>query len=153
MIIYAAAITISACLLFLVQPLIAKIILPWFGGTSAVWSAALVFFQVCLLGGYGYAHWLTTHVPPRLQRIVHGVLLIAACALMPILPSESWRPTAASDPTLRILLLLSATVGLPSVLLSATSPLLQAWYMRRKAARRPVLAVCAVELRFDAGAC
>ena len=136
MVIYAATVILSACLLFLVQPLIAKIIFPWFGGTSAVWTAALVFFQVCLLCGYGYAHWLATHVRPRRQWLIHGALLVAACALMPILPSDAWRPDAG-DPTTQILLLLTATVGLPAVLLGSTSPLLQVWYMRRRSSEVP----------------
>jgi len=129
---YAATVVVGACLLFLVQPLIAKIIFPWFGGSSAVWTAALVFFQVCLLCGYAYAHWLATHVQPRRQWVVHCVLLVAGCALMPILPSNAWRPTGTGDPTTEILMLLAATVGLPSLLLSATSPLLQVWFMRRE---------------------
>ena len=137
MAIYAATVIVSACLLFLVQPLIAKIIFPWFGGTSAVWSAALVFFQVCLLCGYAYAHWLTTRVQPRWQWIVHGTLLLIGCALMPILPSDAWRPSVAGNPTAQILLLLTATVGLPSLLLSSTSPLLQVWYMRRTGSEVP----------------
>lgn len=128
---YAATVVASACLLFLVQPLIAKIIFPWFGGASAIWSVALVFFQVCLLCGYAYAHWLATRIQPRRQWIFHAALLIAGCALMPILPSEAWRPVDGDEPTIRILLLLTATVGLPSMLLSSTSPLLQVWYMRR----------------------
>jgi hypothetical protein len=134
---YAASVTLSASLLFLVQPLIAKIILPWFGGTSAVWTAVLVFFQLCVLGGYAYAHALTTFLRERAQRIVHCSLLIASCALMPILPAETWRPADATDPTGRILLLLAATVGLPAFLLSATSPLLQVWYLRRGARETP----------------
>ena len=107
---FAVTVILGACLLFLVQPLIAKIILPWFGGTSSVWSAALVFFQVCVLAGYSYAHLLTTFAHPRRQRVIHGALLIAACALMPILPSDALRPTADADPTLHILWLLTATV-------------------------------------------
>lgn len=137
MIVYAVAVIVGACLLFLVQPLIAKIILPWFGGTSAVWSAALVFFQMCVLVGYGYAHVLTTYVRPRWQGVVHGALLIASCALMPIMPSPAWRPEEGGDPTVQILLLLAANVGLPSVLLSSTSPLLQVWYMRRTGSEVP----------------
>jgi hypothetical protein len=133
MILYAATVTLGACLLFLVQPLIAKIILPWFGGASAVWTAALVFFQLCVLSGYAYAHLLTTHLSPRAQRILHCLFLAACCALLPILPSDTWRPTSAGDPTLRILLLLTATVGLPALLLSCTSPLLQVWAARRDA--------------------
>jgi hypothetical protein len=131
MVIYAVTVIVGACLLFLVQPLIAKIILPWFGGTSAVWSAALVFFQVCVLGGYCYAHWLTTNVQPRMQGVIHAALLLISCALMPILPSEAWRPTDAGDPTVQILMLLGANIGLPSLLLCSTSPLLHVWYMRR----------------------
>src|SRR5688500_17467784 len=134
---YAATVLIGACLLFLVQPLIAKIILPWFGGTSSVWSAALVFFQVCVLAGYSYAHWLTTRIQARTQPLIHGVLLLAACALMPILPSDALRPTAEGDPTLQILWLLTVTVGLPALMLSTTSPLLQVWYMRRMGSEPP----------------
>src|SRR5687768_6915055 len=131
MAIYAVTVLLSACLLFLVQPLIAKIILPWFGGTSSVWSAALVFFQVSLLAGYGYAHLLTTYSRARTQVVIHSSLLLLACLMMPILPDEAWRTTTGRDPTLAILMLLTTTVGLPSFLLSATSPLLQVWYLRR----------------------
>ena len=129
--IYAATILVSAFLLFQVQPLIAKIILPWFGGSAAVWAAVLLFFQVVLLAGYAYAHLLIRRFAPRVQMIVHAALLAGSCALLPILPSVSWKPTGAADPTVRILLLLGATVGLPYFLLSSTSPLLQAWYVRR----------------------
>ncbi|MFC4307673.1 spermidine synthase [Steroidobacter flavus] len=134
---YAVTVIVGACLLFLVQPLIAKIILPWFGGTSAVWSAALVFFQACVLGGYSYAHWLTTHVSPQRQSLIHGALLIVSCLMMPILPAESFRPEGGGEPALQILLLLTVTVGLPSLMLSATSPLLQVWYMRRTGSEPP----------------
>src|SRR3954470_3671431 len=126
MTLYAVTIFLSAFLLFQVQPLIAKIILPWFGGSAAVWAAALLFFQLVLLAGYGYSHALIRYARPRTQMIVHGVLLVASCALLPILPSPHWKPTEAGDPTLRILLLLGATIGLPYFLLSSTSPLLQA---------------------------
>jgi spermidine synthase len=134
---YAITVIVGACLLFLVQPLIAKMILPWFGGTSAVWSAALVFFQACVLGGYSYAHWLTTYISPRRQSLIHMALLIVSCALMPILPSEALRPDGTGDPALQILLLLTATVGLPALMLSSTSPLLQVWYMRRTGSEPP----------------
>lgn len=135
--IYAATVIVSACLLFLVQPLITKIIFPWFGGTSAIWIAALVFFQVCLLCGYAYAHGLVARLSARRQSIVHSVLLVLGCALMPILPADAWRPTGG-DPTARIFLLLAATVGLPSILLSSTSPLLQAWYVRERGTGIPL---------------
>ena len=134
---YAVTVIVGACLLFLVQPLIAKIILPWFGGTSAVWSAALVFFQACVLGGYSYAHWLTTRISPQRQNLIHAVLLIASCLTMPILPSEALRPIGTGDPALQILLLLTLTVGLPALMLSSTSPLLQVWYMRRTGSEPP----------------
>jgi len=131
MILYALTIFLSAFLLFQVQPLIAKIILPWFGGSAAVWAAALLFFQLSLLAGYAYAHALIKLVKPRTQLVIHGALLLVSCALLPILPDASWKPTAVGDPTLRILELLGATIGLPYFLLSSTSPLLQAWYVRR----------------------
>ncbi len=137
MTLYAVTIFLSAFLLFQVQPLIAKIILPWFGGSAAVWSAALMFFQISLLAGYAYAHWLTGKTKAARQWQVHGGLLVVSLALLPILPSPHWKPTAVGDPTLRILLLLAATIGLPYFLLSSTSPLLQAWYVRRTGAQVP----------------
>lgn len=132
MFIYAATIFLSAFLLFQVQPLIAKFILPWFGGSAAVWSAALLFFQLLLLAGYFYAHCLVRYLSAKRQMIVHLTLLIASLATLPIIPSAYWKPGGGGDPTLRILLLLSATIGLPYMLLSATSPLLQAWYVRKR---------------------
>jgi hypothetical protein len=137
MTLYAATIFLSAFLLFQVQPLIAKIILPWFGGSAAVWSAAMLFFQLCLLAGYSYAHLLTKRFSAKGQMRVHAALLVISCALLPILPSPGWKPDSASDPTLRILLLLAATIGLPYFLLSSTSPLLQAWYVRRTGSAVP----------------
>jgi hypothetical protein len=137
MALYAVTIFLSAFLLFQVQPLIAKMILPWFGGSAAVWSASMLFFQLLLLGGYAYAHWSIRFLKARGQMMLHIALLLASCALLPILPSPSWRPTEAGDPTLRILMLLAATIGLPYFLLSATSPLLQAWYVRRSGSTVP----------------
>src|SRR5262245_5617140 len=136
MILYAATIFLSAFLLFQVQPLIAKIILPWFGGTAAVWSAALMFFQLSLLAGYVYAHLLIRR-SPRAQAMIHGALLLISAALLPILPNPVWKPVAAGDPTFRIAGLLAATIGLQYFLLSSTSPLLQAWYVRSKGAAVP----------------
>src|SRR5205814_7575461 len=137
MLVYAATIFLSAFLLFQVQPLIAKIILPWFGGSAAVWAAALLFFQISLLAGYAYAHALTKFAKAKTQMLIHGGLLLVSCALLPILPNVSWKPTAVGDPTLRILELLAATIGLPYFLLSSTSPLLQAWYVRRTGSSVP----------------
>lgn len=130
MLVYAASIFLSAFLLFQVQPLIAKFILPWFGGSAAVWSAALLFFQLILLAGYLYAHCLIRYLKAKQQFWTHATLLTLSLATLPIVPSATWKPSGADDPTLRILLLLGATVGLPYGLLSATSPLLQAWYLR-----------------------
>jgi SAM-dependent methyltransferase len=137
MLLYAITIFLSAFLLFQVQPLIAKIILPWFGGSAAVWSAAMLFFQLVLLAGYAYAHCSIRFLRAKQQMIVHVALLLASCALLPILPSETWKPSESGDPTLRILMLLIATIGLPYFLLSSTSPLLQAWYVRRSGSGMP----------------
>jgi len=123
-----ATIFISACLLFLVQPILGKIVLPWFGGSAGVWAACLVYFQASLLVGYAYAHALRRFLTPKQQAIVHVLLLAVSLAFLPILPSPIWRQPGHADPAFRILGLLVSTVGLPCVLISATSPLLQAWY-------------------------
>lgn len=130
---YALTIFVSAFLLFQVQPMIAKMILPWFGGTSAVWSTCMLFFQMALLLGYVYAHWLHA-LPPRRQAIVHCGLLLLSLAVLPVLPNAKWKPTDASDPSWPILGLLTVTIGLPYLALSTTSPLLQSWYARRAGA-------------------
>ena len=127
---YALTIFVSAFLLFQVQPMIAKMILPWFGGTSSVWSTCMLFFQMALLLGYVYAHWLHA-LPPRRQAIVHCGLLLLSLAVLPVLPNAKWKPTDASDPSWPILGLLTVTIGLPYLALSTTSPLLQSWYARR----------------------
>ena len=137
MILYACTIFLSAFLLFQVQPLIAKVILPWFGGSAAVWSAAMLFFQISLLAGYAYAHVLIRFAKARAQITVHAFLLAVSCLILPILPSPVWKPTVAGDPTLRILVVLGATIGLPYFLLSSTSPLLQAWFVRRTGSKVP----------------
>ena len=131
--IHAATIFLSSFLLFLVQPLIARLILPWFGGSAAVWTTCMLFFQVMLLAGYAYAHVLTRKLARSgFERVVHAALLVAALALLPIAPGESWKPMGEEEPITRILLLLLATVGLPYFLLASTSPLLQAWFVRAR---------------------
>jgi hypothetical protein len=120
---------IGAFLLFLVQPMAARFLLPWFGGSPSVWSTCLLFFQTALLAGYVYAH-LTKRLGLATQARVHVVLLLLAVATLPIIPSPTWKPVDASDPVGRILLLLTATVGLPYVLLAATAPMVQNWYAR-----------------------
>jgi hypothetical protein len=124
---YAFTIFTGAFLLFQVQPLIGKYILPWFGGGPGVWSACMLFFQLLLLGGYAYAHFLGK-LPTRKQVTVHGILLVASLVLLPIIPSDRWRPEGGADPTLGIIELLAATVGLPYFVLSTTGPLMQRWF-------------------------
>ncbi len=129
---YAVTIFSSAFLLFQVQPLISKFILPWFGGSPAVWTAAMLFFQVALFGGYLYAHLSCTYLQPRGQFRLHVGLLLAAAALAlytRISPSESLKPLGTeSSPLMQILLVLAASVGLPYFALSSTGPLLQKWF-------------------------
>jgi hypothetical protein len=137
MFLYALTILVGAFLLFQVQPVIAKIILPWFGGTAAVWTTCLLFFQLVLLLGYLYAHALVRYLRPRAQAITHGALLLASALALPIYPSAAWKPAAPNDPILRILGLLAITVGLPYFVLSTTGPLLQAWYARRRQGALP----------------
>jgi hypothetical protein len=105
-------------------------ILPWFGGSSAVWSTCMLFFQVVLLLGYLYAHWLHEKLAPRKQAAAHIAALAVSFAALPILPNPGWKSAGVAHPSLTILALLSLTVGLPYFLLSSTSPLLQAWYAR-----------------------
>ncbi len=130
MIIYALTIFVSAFLLFLIQPIIAKQILPWFGGTAAVWTTCLVFFQFALLAGYFYSDWLTRKVAPKHQAMIHIALVVIALVLLPIIPDVGWKPKGDESPSLRILALMAATIGLPYFLLSTTSPLVQAWFSR-----------------------
>ena len=130
MFLFAATVFTSAFLLFLVQPIIAKQILPWFGGNASVWTVCMVFFQMVLLGGYAYADILSRRLAPRSQAMVHTLLLAASLAFLPILAAESWKPGPDTEPSLRILLLLTWTIGLPYFLLSTTGPLVQAWFAR-----------------------
>ena len=127
MILYGITIVTSAFLLFLVQPIVAKQILPWFGGTAAVWTVCVVFFQAVLLAGYAYAHGLT-RAKPSVQARVHLALLIVGLAALPIIASPAWKPGSDADPTWRIAGLLAATIGLPYFLLSSTGPLIQHWF-------------------------
>ena len=128
---YAVVIFVSAFLLFQIEPILAKIVLPWFGGSAAVWTTCILFFQIVLLLGYSYAHLLVRYLSPRWQVSLHAGLLVCSLALLPVIPSPAWKPLGTEEPAMRILGLLAATIGLPYLLLSATSPLLQAWYARR----------------------
>lgn len=134
---FACTIFLSAFLLFQVQPMIGKMILPWFGGSAAVWSTCMLFFQLVLFLGYLYAHLLTRYLKPRQQSICHIGLLLASLALLPIAPGGMWKPDGGDDPTLLIAGLMTACIGLPYFLLSSTGPLVQAWFAREKAGTVP----------------
>ncbi len=129
---FAGTIFASAFSLFLVQPLIAKQILPWFGGTAAVWAICMVFFQTTLLAGYAYADAVANRLAPRWQMALHALLLVASLLCLPILASAGWKPADAQDPSLLIVGLLAATVGLPYFMLSTTGPLVQSWVARAR---------------------
>lgn len=134
---FAVTIFMGAFLLFFVQPLIGKYILPWFGGAPNVWTTCLLFFQSLLLVGYAYAHLVNRFLPLRKQVIVHGVLLLLATITLPITPSESLKPTGNELPTVQILLVLTQSIGLPYLVLSTTSPLVQAWFAKAHPGRSP----------------
>ena len=137
--VYATTIFVSAFLLFQVQPIISKAILPWFGGSPAVWTTAMLFFQTLLFAGYAYAHFSREVFSPKVARAVHvGLLILAAVAVCwSILPSQTQKPPDSNDPSGRILLLLGMTVALPYFVLSATGPLVQAWFSGSFPGRSP----------------
>src|SRR5437868_9457105 len=103
MILYALTIFTSAFLLFLVQPIMAKQILPWFGGSAAVWTTCLVFFQFLLLFGYAYSDWTTRHMKARHQAVLHIALLVVSLVSLPIIADPSWKPGGEEEPGWRIL--------------------------------------------------
>ncbi|HEV2038911.1 MAG TPA: fused MFS/spermidine synthase [Casimicrobiaceae bacterium] len=137
MALYTATIFVSAFLLFLVQPIMAKQILPWFGGSANVWTTCLVFFQTTLLLGYAYADLVVRRTSARTQMRIHVALLALSCIVLPIVPGAQWKPIGTESPSLLILALLAATIGLPYFLLSTTSPLVQAWFARSFPGRSP----------------
>ncbi|MFM8678166.1 MAG: spermidine synthase, partial [Alphaproteobacteria bacterium] len=123
---YAAVVFGNAFLLFLVQPLAGKAILPWFGGSAAVWTVCMLFFQSLLLAGYGLAHAMVRLLPPRGQGLAQLALVAASLAALPLAPDRAL--AGAADPALGILAVLGASVGLPYLVLCTTSPLLQRWF-------------------------
>ena len=127
---FTATIFVGATLLFLVQPLFAKMVLPLLGGSPSVWNTALVFFQAVLLAGYGYAHWLMRWLGQRNQIIVHVCVLAMAALVLPIGVASGWRPHAGTPPALWLLGLLTVSVGVPFFAVSATAPLIQRWFAR-----------------------
>lgn len=127
----AITISISAFLLFQVQPLVSKRLLPWFGGSPTIWTTAMLFFQTQLFAGYAYAHWATTRLSPFLHLKTHAVLVFfSAMMAFLITPSDVWKPNGDENPTLYVLLLLAISVGIPYFTLASTGPILQAWYSR-----------------------
>jgi hypothetical protein len=135
---FGATIVISAFLLFQIEPMISKYILPWFGGGPAVWTTAMLFFQLWLLGGYAYAHFLCKLSLSR-QSTIHLVVSLAILGWMgmnalrwntPVTPDASWKPTAGAAPVLQVLLVLLVSIGLPFFLLATTSSLIQSWFSR-----------------------
>ena len=142
----ALSVFLSAFLLFLIEPMIGKFILPGVGGTSAVWSTVLMFFQVLLTGGYAYAYWLTGHRSGRKRTMIHISLLAVSLVIMlvlgltwksPVFPRPGWQPASTENPIWEICKLLGVTVGLPYFLLAANSVLMQAWYRRMNLQRTP----------------
>ena len=130
LVLFAGTIFCSAFLLFLIQPIASKHILPWFGGSAAVWAICMSFFQAMLLAGYAYADWTSRRLKPLAQVVLHGVLLVVGVATLQVLADPSWKPTGEEDPSLHILLMLLASIGLPYFLLSSTGPLVQSWVAR-----------------------
>src|SRR4030095_7078422 len=127
MFIFAISVFLSAFLLFQIQPMIGKFILPWFGGTPAVWSTVMLFFQILLTGGYAYAYWLIGKVKAKQQPIVHIALIATTVLLLilfsfvwksPITPDSSWKPDTVSSPILNIFKLLIVSIGLPYFILA-----------------------------------
>lgn len=119
---------LGAFLLFLVQPMIAKIILPWFGGSAAVWTACMMFFQVMLVLGYGYAHTTERYLSRNHAFYLHAFLLVAACCCLPIIPNQSLQPTPSTNVNLAVSVTLLLTVGLPYFVLASNSTLVQIWH-------------------------
>jgi hypothetical protein len=136
---FVAAIILSASLLFMVQPMFTKLVLPRFGGAPSVWSVAIVFFQTALLAGYAYAHWLTRYAPGRLSVAAHLTVMIAAVFALPLSIAAGWDRPPESGQALWLIGLFTASIGLPFFALAANSPLLQAWFARtdHPAARDP----------------
>ena len=134
---FAITIFISAFLLFQVQPIIAKYILPWFGGSPAVWSTCMLFFQVGLLLGYSYAHVISKYLATKKQVILHFTLLGLSLLFLPITPTEALKPDNVDSPAIDIIFLLLSTVGIPYILVSSTGPLLQQWFNKQYPDKSP----------------
>jgi spermidine synthase len=134
---FVVAILASSFLIFLVQPMVGKRILPWFGGTPGVWTLCLAFYQTTLFVGYTYAHLLIRFAGPRAQIGIHALLVGAAFVSLPVLPADSWQPTGVANPSANILAMLTSNVALPFIALASTGPLVQAWFARSYPHRSP----------------
>jgi len=134
---YACALFTGAFLLFQVQPLIGKYVLPWFGGGPAVWTACMLFFQVLLLAGYTYAHWSVRRLSVKVQVAVHIILILAAFLTLPIVPGDNLKPSGSGNPIMEIIILLISCVGLPYFVLASSGPLMQSWFVRAYPRRSP----------------
>jgi len=131
MIVFAVSMLLSAALLFLVEPMLAKMMLPMLGGTPAVWNTCLVFFQAILLAGYLYAHAATRWLGRRTQIAVHLTLILLPLLIVGLLPVHlpaGWQPPAESNPVPWIMAMLLAAIGLPFFALSSTTPIMQRWF-------------------------
>lgn len=127
-ILFSITLFVAAALLFAVEPLVGKLLLPKFGGAPAVWNTCLVFFQASLLAGYGYAHLISRGLPRRVQIALHLIVVAAAWLALPIATSPRWLPPGGASPTPWLLAMLAASAGLPFFAVSATAPLLQTWF-------------------------
>lgn len=130
--VFGVTLFLSAALLFLVEPMFARIVLPYLGGSPAVWNTCVVFFQAAMLAGYAYAHLLTRHLPLRAQVAIHLTLIAAAALVLPVAIPEGWVPPVDRTPVPSLLGLLLLTVGAPFFIVSSTAPLLQTWFSRTR---------------------
>src|SRR6476660_3460533 len=148
LLLYALTLFTGATLLFVMQPMVGKMILPLLGGTPAVWSTCMVFFQAALLGGYAYAHLLTSRLRPARHVLVPLIALALPLAVLPLAVSSHWLRGGEANPILDVLTLLSLSVGLPFLVVSATAPLLQKWFTQtgHPAARDPYFLYAASNL-------
>ena len=124
---FAATMGVSGFLIFQVQPMLAKFILPWFGGSATTWTVCMLFFQVALLAGYAYAYWLSSAFPLKRQTLIQIIVLAAALIFLPVTPSEVFKPQDAENPIGRIGAILALSVAVPYVVLASTSTLAQRW--------------------------
>jgi len=127
-VLYPLTTFLSAFLLFQIQPMIARAILPWFGGSAALWTVAVLFFQLGLLAAYAYAHVVLQGISGGRQRLVHAGVLGASLLALPVAPSDALKPVGNANPVLGVLVVLLVSIGLPYFMLAASAPILQGWY-------------------------